>query len=433
MQADPYQTLGVARDATDEQIRQAYRRAAMRWHPDRNPGRQAEAERRFKEIGAAYALLGDPARRAAYDAECRRTGASASWSGSQWQQGAKAQRQGPQQDDKQRQQGKQQRKAQPEPEPEPEPFFNEEDDEEVLRTEAWSLARLLLSQALSCEMIAGVLYGQGIPLAMAIEVARAACDEAARERGGAGRGPQSGRFAESAEWDDSSDEYWEETDRFASRPEPVPPAAPPPRKDRSGLLVLVVAVLVTAWGLQQLSSSEVPAEPPAAVQASTATALQEVSPPAAAPEAEQPDTLEPPAAAAWADDCPDCTTGRDAAPPAKVRQNAAMAGCTDAVCTDALESAASPLRRLADPPIKPSFDCRAARQPVEHRICASNELATLDQRMFAAYQALRPYADAEILRAEQRQWLRTRNACEEMACLRAAYQQRISQLEAGLP
>ena len=62
----------------------------------------------------------------------------------------------------------------------------------------------------------------------------------------------------------------------------------------------------------------------------------------------------------------------------------------------------------------------ADRESVERWICLNKELATLDQRMFAAYQALRPYADAQVLRQKQRQWLRTRNACAGMDCLRAA-------------
>jgi curved DNA-binding protein len=63
---DPYEILGVARDASQEQIKQAYRRLVMEYHPDRNRGDKA-AEQRFKEVQAAYEVLGDPQRRAQYD------------------------------------------------------------------------------------------------------------------------------------------------------------------------------------------------------------------------------------------------------------------------------------------------------------------------------------------------------------------------------
>jgi DnaJ-class molecular chaperone len=73
--ADPYQTLGVSKTATDEEIRKAYRKLAKKHHPDLNPG-NAEAENRFKDISAANAILGDPEKRRAYDAgEIDETGA----------------------------------------------------------------------------------------------------------------------------------------------------------------------------------------------------------------------------------------------------------------------------------------------------------------------------------------------------------------------
>ncbi|GAB3625841.1 hypothetical protein GCM10027419_06870 [Pandoraea terrae] len=60
--------LGVCEDATDEQIKRGYRRAAMKAHPDRNVGCEASANARFQEINEAYAILSDPAQRRVYDA-----------------------------------------------------------------------------------------------------------------------------------------------------------------------------------------------------------------------------------------------------------------------------------------------------------------------------------------------------------------------------
>ncbi len=64
---DPYKTLGVTRDASQDDIRQAYRKLAKKHHPDLNPG-NAKAEERFKTIAAANELLSDTAKRARYDA-----------------------------------------------------------------------------------------------------------------------------------------------------------------------------------------------------------------------------------------------------------------------------------------------------------------------------------------------------------------------------
>lgn len=62
---DYYETLGVARNASEADIKKAYRRLAMKHHPDRNPDKGAEAQ--FKEINAAYEILSDAQKRAAYD------------------------------------------------------------------------------------------------------------------------------------------------------------------------------------------------------------------------------------------------------------------------------------------------------------------------------------------------------------------------------
>ncbi len=64
--ADFYAVLAVPRDASDDDIKQAYRRLAMQWHPDRNGGSK-EAEEKFKTITEAYDALRDPQKRAAYD------------------------------------------------------------------------------------------------------------------------------------------------------------------------------------------------------------------------------------------------------------------------------------------------------------------------------------------------------------------------------
>jgi len=63
---DPYKVLGVQPQASEEEIRGAYRKLAKRYHPDLNPG-DSEAEERFKEISAAHDLLSDPDERARYD------------------------------------------------------------------------------------------------------------------------------------------------------------------------------------------------------------------------------------------------------------------------------------------------------------------------------------------------------------------------------
>jgi DnaJ-class molecular chaperone len=63
---DPYEVLGLKRDASDKDIRAAYRRLAKQHHPDLNPGNHA-AEERFKEISSANDLLGDAAKRARFD------------------------------------------------------------------------------------------------------------------------------------------------------------------------------------------------------------------------------------------------------------------------------------------------------------------------------------------------------------------------------
>ena len=64
---DFYDILGVPKNATEEQIKKAYRKLALKWHPDKNPDNKAKAQEEFKKIGEAYSVLSDPNKRAAYD------------------------------------------------------------------------------------------------------------------------------------------------------------------------------------------------------------------------------------------------------------------------------------------------------------------------------------------------------------------------------
>ncbi|CAN8257429.1 unnamed protein product [Cochlearia groenlandica] len=67
MGVDYYKVLEVDRSATDEELKKAYRKLAMKWHPDKNPNNKKQAESKFKQISESYDVLSDPEKRAFYD------------------------------------------------------------------------------------------------------------------------------------------------------------------------------------------------------------------------------------------------------------------------------------------------------------------------------------------------------------------------------
>src|SRR5579859_619216 len=68
MAANYYETLGISKSATADDIKKAYRKQALLWHPDKHTGDKTEAERKFKEINEAYQVLSNPQKKQVYDA-----------------------------------------------------------------------------------------------------------------------------------------------------------------------------------------------------------------------------------------------------------------------------------------------------------------------------------------------------------------------------
>ncbi|XP_052681927.1 dnaJ homolog subfamily B member 6-B-like isoform X3 [Crassostrea angulata] len=67
MELDYYVVLDIAKDASHGEVKKAYRKLALKWHPDKNPDQKEEAEKKFKEISEAYEVLSDKEKREIYD------------------------------------------------------------------------------------------------------------------------------------------------------------------------------------------------------------------------------------------------------------------------------------------------------------------------------------------------------------------------------
>merc|ERR1712173_468717 len=64
---DYYAVLGVSKDASDAEIKKAYRKLALKWHPDKNPEQQDKAQKKFQEVAVAFEVLSDKKKRDVYD------------------------------------------------------------------------------------------------------------------------------------------------------------------------------------------------------------------------------------------------------------------------------------------------------------------------------------------------------------------------------
>jgi DnaJ-class molecular chaperone len=67
MSSNYYKILGVSANASQDEIKKAYRKLSLKWHPDKNPNNKEEAEKKFKEINEAYAVLSDEGKKNFYD------------------------------------------------------------------------------------------------------------------------------------------------------------------------------------------------------------------------------------------------------------------------------------------------------------------------------------------------------------------------------
>lgn len=160
-----YEVLGVPETSSQDEIKKGYRQQAMRWHPDRNPGKKEEADERFKLIGYAYKVLSDTARRAEYDAELaemRRAGAKSRASSQEdTSNGASEESRGR--------------------------GFTEEDASTLFFEQMLDLAIELASRGYAEKLIVKALIGLDCPEAVAMSVARIAVDRfQAKSSGGGG-------------------------------------------------------------------------------------------------------------------------------------------------------------------------------------------------------------------------------------------------------
>ncbi|XP_010170787.1 dnaJ homolog subfamily B member 8-like [Antrostomus carolinensis] len=64
---DYYEVLGLQKSASQDDVKKSYRKLALKWHPDKNPSKKEEAEKKFKAIAEAYEVLSDPEKRSLYD------------------------------------------------------------------------------------------------------------------------------------------------------------------------------------------------------------------------------------------------------------------------------------------------------------------------------------------------------------------------------